>query len=87
MIGDIEETPPPLRLAELPVGAPAVIIEIRGGRQLTRRLLGLGLRLGSTLLVLHHRGSGVVLAQGETRVALGGGVVDKIWVRRLEQAD
>jgi ferrous iron transport protein A len=87
MIGDTEEITPPLRLAELPVGAPAAIIEIRGGRQLTRRLLGLGLRVGGTLVVLHHRGSGVVLAHGETRVALGGGVVDKIWVRRLNQAD
>ena len=87
MIGDTEEAAPPLRLADLPVGAPATIVEIRGGRQLTRRLLGLGLRVGSTLVVLHHRGAGVVLAQGETRVALGGGVVDKIWVRRSGQAD
>jgi ferrous iron transport protein A len=86
MIGATDEAAPPLRLTELPVGTPAVITEIRGGRQLTRRLLGLGLRLGSTLLVLHHRGAGVVLAHGETRLALGGGVVDKIWVRRLDQA-
>ena len=87
MISDPEEAAAPLRLADLPVGEPATIVEIRGGRQLTRRLLGLGLRLGSTVVVLHHRGSGVVLARGETRVALGGGVVDKLWVRRSGHTD
>jgi ferrous iron transport protein A len=71
-----------LRLADLPVGEPATITEIRGGRHLTRRLLGLGLRVGSTVIVLYHRGSGVVLARDETRLALGGGVVEKLWVRR-----
>jgi ferrous iron transport protein A len=87
MTGVSDEVGPPLRLAELPVGEPATIVEIRGGRQLTRRLLGLGLRAGSTVLVLHRRGSGVVLARDETRLALGGGVADKVWVRRSGHAD
>jgi ferrous iron transport protein A len=87
MISDSEEAATPLRLADLPVGMPATIVEIRGGRQLTRRLLGLGIRIGSAVIVLHHRGSGVVLAHAETRVALGGGVVDKVWVRRSSHAD
>lgn len=67
-------------LADLPVGATARIAEIRGGRQLTRRLLSLGLRVGSEISVLHHRGRGVVLSTGDTRVALGGGVVEKLLV-------
>ena len=71
-----------LRLADLPVGEAAHIAEIHGGRALTRRLLGLGLRVGSPVTVLHHRGQGVVLSNGETRVALGGGVAEKLWVRR-----
>ena len=87
MISDPEEASPPLRLADLPVGMPATIVEIRGNRQLTRRLLGLGLRVGSAVVVLHRRGSGVVLAREETRLALGGGVVDKVWVRRSGHAD
>lgn len=86
MIRDADGTAVLLRLAELPLGEPAMIVEIRGGRQLTRRLLGLGLRPGSAVVVLHHRGSGVVLARDETRLALGGGVADKIWVRRSDHA-
>jgi ferrous iron transport protein A len=70
-------------LNELPLGTRARIAEIRGGRQLTRRLLGLGLRVGSEVAVLHHRGRGVVLSTGGTRVALGGGVVEKLRVEPL----
>jgi ferrous iron transport protein A len=73
----------PVPLAELPIGAPARIAEIRGGRQLARRLLALGLRVGSEVLVLHHRGSGLVISHGDTRVALGGGIVEKLWVEPL----
>jgi ferrous iron transport protein A len=71
-------------LFDLPVGASARIAEIRGGRQLTRRLLGLGLRVGSEVAVLHHRGHGVVLSAGGTRVALGGGIVEKLLVEPLD---
>jgi ferrous iron transport protein A len=70
-------------LSELSLGSAARIAEIRGGRQLARRLLGLGLRLGSEVLVLHHRGSGLVVSHGDTRIALGGGIVDKLWVEPL----
>ena len=70
-------------LAGLSLGAPARIAEIRGGRQLARRLLALGLRVGSEVLVLHHRGGGLVVSHGDSRVALGGGIVDKLWVEPL----
>ena len=74
---------PLIPLAGLSLGTPARIVEIRGGRQLSRRLLALGLRVGSEVLVLHHRGGGLVVSQGDTRVALGGGIVDKLWVEPL----
>ena len=77
-----DSAPALLRLADLPLGVVAHIAEIQGGRGLTRRLLGLGLRVGSAVTVLHHRGQGVVLSNGDTRVALGGGVTEKLWVRR-----
>lgn len=70
----------PMSLTDLPIGVPARIAEIRGGRLLTRRLLSLGLRVGCEVAVVHHRGRGVVLSTGDTRVALGGGVVDKLSV-------
>lgn len=75
--------PPPIPMADLPVGVAARIAQIRGGRELSRRLLGLGLRLGSEVRVLHHRGGGLVVSSGEARVALGGGIVDKLWVEPL----
>jgi len=68
----------------LPVGKPARIIRIRGGRQLSRRLMGLGLRVGSQIKVVQHRAHGVVVANGANRVALGGGVVDKLEMEPLD---
>lgn len=70
-------------LEALPPGSFARLVEIRGGRQLVRRLLALGLRLGSELQVLHRRGSGLVILHGDTRIALGGGIADKLRVLRL----
>ena len=70
----------PSPLGSLPVGAQARVVEIRGGRELMRRLLGLGIRIGSELRVEHRRGRGLVVSVGATRVALGGGIVDKLVV-------
>lgn len=70
-------------LSDLPLGARGRIAEIRGGRQLANRLQGLGLRVGSEVEMLHRRGAGVVVSVGDTRVALGGGVVEKLYVQPL----
>ena len=43
-------------LLDLPAGQPARLAEIRGGRGLERRILGLGPRIGSPVLVLVRRG-------------------------------
>ena len=43
----------------------------------------LGLRVGSEIIVLHHRGSGLVISHGNTLVALGGGIVEKLRVAPL----
>lgn len=81
------DAPRLIPLSDLPRGAAARIGQIRGGRALSRRLLALGLRLGSEIRVLHHRGSGLVVSIGETRVALGGGVVDKLLVEPRQDLD
>lgn len=73
----------PRSLSELRVGQHARIAEIRGGRELTRRLLSLGLRVGMEVDVLHRRGHGVVVASAGTRVALGAGIADKLYVTPL----
>jgi len=75
--------PPPLTLEALPVGAPARITTIQGGRNLHRRLMGLGLRVGSQVEVLQHRGRGVVVACSGSRIALGGGVAEKLRIEIL----
>ena len=49
-----------------------------GGHRLTRRLLALGLSLGTELEVVQRRGRGVVVARGGNRVALGEGVAQKL---------
>lgn len=54
-----------------PVGAVLRLAGIDGGPQRTMRLLGLGLRTGSTVIVTHVRGSGVVVASDTGRVAVG----------------
>jgi ferrous iron transport protein A len=73
-------------LSQMPIGGRARIVRIAGGRQLALRLLGLGLRVGAEVTVLHHRGGGLVVLHGETRVALGGGIVEKLWVEPLPVA-
>ena len=71
-------------LSETPVGSKVRLVAIDGGRQLMRRLLSLGLTLGSEVEVLHHRGRGVVVAKQGNRVALGGGIAEKL---RAETVD
>ena len=67
-------------LSELPQGSRGRVCEIRGGRQLAHRLRGLGLRVGSEVEMLHRKGQGVVVSVGETRVALGAGVAEKLLI-------
>ncbi|MDJ0808190.1 MAG: ferrous iron transport protein A [Gammaproteobacteria bacterium] len=68
----------------LPVGAHARIERLIGGREMTRRLLSLGLRVGSLVDVVQHRGRGVVVASYGVRVALGGGVAAKMLMLPLD---
>ena len=75
---------PPLTLAQLPVGSSAVITKIAGGHELHRRLRGLGIRTGTQLRIEHRRGSGLVVAVGNTRVALGGGIVEKLLIAPID---
>jgi len=71
-------------LGELPIGKPARIAEIKGGMNLSRRLLGLGLRIGTRVAIVQRRPHGVVVANDGSRVALGAGVVDKLVLELIE---
>ena len=72
-------------LHQLPEGVQARIAEIRGDRSITRRLLSLGLRVGSEIQVMQQRNKGVVVACAGNRVALGGNVANKMFMQPLDQ--
>ncbi len=71
-------------LSDTPIGQKVRLVEIDGGKQLARRLLALGLTVGSEIEVLQHRGRGVVVAKEGNRVALGKGIAEKIRAVRLD---
>ena len=72
-------------LNELAIGDTARVIEIHGGKNMTRRLMGRGLKVGSSVTVLHRRGEGVVVGEGGNRIAIGGGVANRVMVQLLDK--
>jgi ferrous iron transport protein A len=70
-------------LNQIAVGQRARITKISGDKSLARRLLGLGLRVGSEISLIQHRDKGVVIASSGTRVALGSTVADKLTIQPL----
>jgi ferrous iron transport protein A len=71
-------------LSEILVGQKVRLVAVDGGRQLVRRLLSLGLSIGTEVEVLHHRGRGVVVARQGNRVALGRGIAEKLQAEVLD---
>ena len=55
---------------------------LRGGKGLEMRLTSLGLNVGSELIVSQRQGGNLVVIRGETRLALGAGMAQKIMVVR-----
>ena len=53
---------------------------LRAGRSLHRRLVDLGLNVGSEISVVHRRGRGMILARDAGRAALGAGMAMQIMV-------
>lgn len=72
----------PLSMAD--EGARVRVVALRGGETLVRRVTEMGLNLGSELTVRQRQGGGVVVARGETRFALGGGMAQKVMVEQVE---
>ncbi len=72
-------------LNQLPEGVRARIAEIRGDRSIARRLLSLGLRVGSEIRVMQQRSKGVVVACAGCRVALGDSVAGKLFMQPLDK--
>jgi len=74
-------------LDQIAVGKLALILEIRADRRLARRLLGLGIRVGSKVTVMQQRDKGVVVACDGNRVALGGSIANKLFAQPLDLAE
>ncbi len=68
----------PLAMAQ--EGDRVRITFLRGGRNLELRLTSLGLNVGSELQVSQRQGGNLVVIRGETRLALGEGMAQKIMV-------
>ncbi|MDR3159311.1 MAG: ferrous iron transport protein A [Zoogloeaceae bacterium] len=61
-------------------GEPVRITGIGHGRDLEKRLAAMGLTLGSELCLMQQEGGNLVVAVGNTRLALGHGLAQKILV-------
>jgi len=81
LCGDCLPTTSTLRpLAAVAVGEKVRLVNIGGGHRLARRLADLGLVPEREILVVNNTGP-VIVALGNTRVALGRGMAAKIFVR------
>lgn len=70
----------PFPLTMAAEGERVRIQSLQGGKGLMLRLTELGLNQGAELRVVQRQGCGLVVARGETRIALGGGMATKILV-------
>jgi ferrous iron transport protein A len=73
-----EQASMPLPLAT--PGKPVRVTAFTQGRDIERRLAGMGVYIGSELRLLQHEGGNVVVAAGHARLALGQGIAQKILV-------
>jgi ferrous iron transport protein B len=71
-------------LSELREGDEGIIHALNGGRELSIRLAALGIALNMRIKVLRSRGEMKIIQAADTRVALGGGEAEKIFVQRTE---
>jgi len=78
------ELQPTTSLLALRNGHSGRIAAIDGDHQMIRRMLSLGLRVGTIVDMLKHRGNSVVIRNAGTRVALGPGIAEKLQVEPLE---
>jgi ferrous iron transport protein A len=60
---------------------PVRIVALRAGRGLDKRLAELGLNVGCVVRVVQRHGGKLLVARGETRLAVGGGLATRILVQ------
>jgi ferrous iron transport protein A len=68
-------------LTSLPQGARAVVTDLVGGHAFQQRVASMGLQAGYEIRVLqNHRRGPMLIAVGDTRLALGRGMARKVFV-------
>ena len=70
-------------LAMVQEGDRVKISQLRAGNSLELRLASMGLNVGSEIVVSQRAGCDLVVIRGETRLALGLGMAQKIMVTPL----
>jgi len=71
-------------LTQAVIGQPLLLVKIDGGKDVTRRLIELGLTPGVKLRLIQDSGGPVILAVRDSRIALGRGMANKIIVSPVE---
>jgi ferrous iron transport protein A len=67
-------------LSQAQAGQQVRLVSIHGGRQLTHRLVELGLTPGVTIRILQNSGGLLLVAESDSRIAVGRGMAEKIEV-------
>ncbi len=67
-------------LKQMNIGATGTVTAIAGDRSTQRKLMALGIKTGSEVELLHHRGRGVVVRSNGTRIAIGEGIAEHVEV-------
>lgn len=81
--------PQPSPVLPLPLAGEGVavrLIGVSGGQRAAHRLAELGLTPGVTLTVLRDSGGTLLVAVGDTRLALGAGIAHTLLVTPLERS-
>lgn len=71
-------------LNHMQIGSRGTIRNITGGKAMLRKLMSLGIKAGSEIEVLHHRGKGVVVRSNGTRIAVGESIAQHVEVLPLD---
>jgi Fe2+ transport system protein FeoA len=79
----MDQTTSTISLLSLQKGERGRIAEVVGGSPMVRRMMAMGLRVGSVVDVLNHRGRGIVVGKDGARVALGPDIAEKLRVNPL----
>ena len=79
----VKNTEPSFPLALAGAGERVRVVFIRGGANLKERLLSMGIQVEDAIEVIQSGQKGAVLvAKGENRFMLGGGMAQKIYVTK-----